>query len=148
MAFKDGMGVSTTNAARYLVALFFVSFSKDTQKKVKLPPQERYKALALGISVFVIGLGYLGATQYIPVSLAVLIFYSFPIFVAVISRFTEKEPITIIRLCAVINEREADLSCYSICHMTWRAAFTCSFVWYTIASFADGDMDLTRVSFI
>jgi len=48
------------------------------------------------------GVGYLGATQYIPVSLAVLIFYTCPFYVAIISKFTENEPITITRLTAII----------------------------------------------
>ncbi len=103
MAFHDGISIGTTNAVRYFLAvsILFV-FQKIRGKQLKLPLRERHKALALGIPVFMIGLGYLGATQYIPVSLAVLIFYSFPIIVAVISNFTENEPITIIRLVAII----------------------------------------------
>ncbi|WP_413833088.1 DMT family transporter [Desulfobacula sp.] len=54
------------------------------------------------MSVFMMGIGYLGATQYIPISLAVLIFYTCPFFVAIISRFTENEPITPRRLTAII----------------------------------------------
>jgi drug/metabolite transporter (DMT)-like permease len=72
-----------------------------SRKTFKLPSRERYKALALGIPVFMIGIGYLGATQYIPVSLAVLIFYTSPFLVAIISRFTENEKITIIRMLAI-----------------------------------------------
>ena len=103
MAYKDGIDVHTTNAARYLatIVLLFL-FQKIRGKKLGLPPRERYTSLALGISVFMMGLGYLGATQYIPISLAVLLFYTFPVFVAVIARFTENESITAIRLMAII----------------------------------------------
>ena len=103
MAFKDGLDVHTANAVRFIVtiALLFL-FLKIRRRKLKLPPQERYKALALGITVFMIGIGYISATWYIPVSLAVLIFYTFPFFVAIISRFTENEPITIMRLVVII----------------------------------------------
>ena len=103
MAYKDGIDVHTTNAARYLatIVLLFL-FQKIRGKKLGLPPRERYTSLALGISVFMMGLGYLGATQYIPISLAVLLFYTFPVFVAVIARFTENESITAIRLIAII----------------------------------------------
>ena len=103
MAYKDGIDVHTNNAARYIATtvLLFL-FQKIRGKKLGLPPRERYTSLALGISVFMMGLGYLGATQYIPISLAVLLFYTFPVFVAVIARFTENEPITTIRLIAII----------------------------------------------
>lgn len=103
MALKEGIDVNTVNAVRYFIAivLLFI-FYKSGRKTLKLPPRERYKALALGIPVFMIGIGYLGATQYIPVSLAVLIFYTAPFFVAIVTRFTENEPITIIRMLAII----------------------------------------------
>ena len=103
MAYKDGIDVHTTNAARYLatIVLLFL-FQKIRGKKFGLPPRERYTSLALGISVFMMGLGYLVDTQYIPISLAVLLFYTFPVFVAVIARFTENESITAIRLIAII----------------------------------------------
>ena len=103
MAYKDGIDVNTTNAARYLATMVLLFlFQKMRGKKLGLPPRERYTSLALGISVFMMGLGYLGATQYIPISLAVLLFYTFPVFVAVIARFTENESITAIRLIAII----------------------------------------------
>ena len=94
-AIKGGIDVNTTNAVRYLVAtvLLFV-YQKAADKPIKILPHERFTALALGITVFMMGIGYLGATQYIPVSLAVLIFYTGPFFIIFISRFTEKEPIT------------------------------------------------------
>jgi drug/metabolite transporter (DMT)-like permease len=103
MAYKDGIDVHTTNAVRYLatIVLLFL-FQRIRGKKLGLPPRERYTSLALGISVFMMGFGYLGATQYIPISLAVLLFYTFPVFVAVTARFTENEPITAIRLIAII----------------------------------------------
>jgi len=103
MVIKRGVGVDTSNAVRYLIAtiLLFV-YQKSTVKSVKIPPRERYIALGLGITVFIMGIGYLGATRYIPVSAAVLIFYTGPFFTIFISRFTEKEPITAIRIIALL----------------------------------------------
>jgi drug/metabolite transporter (DMT)-like permease len=102
MAYRDGVDVQTVNAARHIVTvtLLFL-FLKLRGRKLKLPPRERYTGLALGISVFMMGVGYLSATQYIPVSVAVLIFYAHPFLVAIIARFTENEPITPIRLLAI-----------------------------------------------
>ncbi len=103
MSVKHGIDVHTTNAMRYSVALVFLFlFQRIRHKRVKLPPRERYISLFLGITVFMMGVGYLGATEYIPISLAVLIFYTFPLFVAVISRFTENEIMTKMRLIAII----------------------------------------------
>jgi len=103
MAYKGGIDVPTANAVRYLVAMVFLFlFHKIRGKKLGLPPRERYTSLALGISVFMMGAGYLGATQYIPISLAVLLFYTSPVFVVLIARFTENEPITAIRSVAII----------------------------------------------
>ena len=102
MAYRDGIDVPTINAVRHCVTvtLLFL-FLRIRGKQLKLPPRERYAGLVLGISVFMMGVGYLSATQYIPVSVAVLIFYTHPFLVAIIARFTENEPITPIRLMAI-----------------------------------------------
>ena len=103
MAFKDGFDLNTSNAMRYCVAtVLLIIYQKARIKGIPLLPRERNVSVALGIPIFLMGVGYLGATQYIPVSLAVLIFYTCPFFVAIISRFTENEPITITRLTAII----------------------------------------------
>lgn len=102
-ALKGGIDVNTSNTVRFSVAITIIFvYLKATGKPTRIPPFERITALALGIAVFVMGMGYLGASNYIPISLAVLIFYTGPIFVVFISRYTEKEPITIIRLAAVV----------------------------------------------
>jgi drug/metabolite transporter (DMT)-like permease len=98
---RQGVGVNTSNAVRFLVATMLLFLcQKAAGRPVALSPRERYAALGLGITVFVMGIGYLGATKYIPVSMAVLIFYTGPIFTLFVSRFTEQEPITIVRLAA------------------------------------------------
>ncbi len=103
MAFEDGLDVNTANAVRHIVTVVLLFlFLKIRKRQLKLSPRERYTGLALGISVFMLGMGYLTATKYLPVSLAILIIYTAPFFVAVISRFTERDPITFIRLIAII----------------------------------------------
>jgi drug/metabolite transporter (DMT)-like permease len=102
MATKSGIDVNTSNTVRYLLATVFLwVWHTATGKPQRITPRERYAALGLGIAIFLTGAGYLGATQYIPVSLAVLIFYTGPFFIIVISKFTENEPITIPRLIAI-----------------------------------------------
>ena len=102
MAIKDGIDVNTSNTVRYFVATaLLLTWYKTTGNAMKIMPRERYTALALGIPIFLMGVGYLGAIQYMPVSLAVLIFYTGPFLVIIISKFTENEPITILRLLAI-----------------------------------------------
>ncbi len=101
IAMKNGNDLNTSNAARYFVAVvMLLAYHKIVRRPIMIPARERMASLALGITVFMMGIGYLGATRYIPVSLAVLIFYTGPFFVLLISRFTEKEPFTVGRLTA------------------------------------------------
>jgi drug/metabolite transporter (DMT)-like permease len=146
MAYRDGVDVHTVNAARHIVTvtLLFL-FLKLRGRQLKLPPRDRYTGFALGITVFMMGVGYLGATQYIPVSVAVLIFYTHPFMVALIARFTENEPITPIRLMAITIafiglvfamgiDSVAGLSWYGIAYGFLAALGAASFV--TVSSLA------------
>ena len=102
IAIKSGIGVNTSNAVRFLVAVLTIfTYHKITKRPIKLPLKDRFTALSLGVTVFLVGLGYIEAIKYIPVSLTVLIFYTSPFLVVFISRITEKEPLTIIRLTAI-----------------------------------------------
>ncbi|MDX2446520.1 MAG: DMT family transporter [Desulfobacterales bacterium] len=102
MATRNGIDVNTSNAVRFFLATVLLwAWHTATGRSQKMMLRDRYAALALGVAVFLMGAGYLGATQYIPVSLAVLIFYTGPFFIIIISRFTENEPITTLRLTAI-----------------------------------------------
>jgi drug/metabolite transporter (DMT)-like permease len=86
MAYRDGIDIQTINAVRHSVTVILLFlFLKIRGKQIKLSPRERFAGLVLGI----------------PVSVAVLIFYTHPFLVAIIARFTENEPITPIRLMAI-----------------------------------------------
>lgn len=101
-ATRGGIDISTSNVLRYFVAAVLLwAWHAASGTSMRINPRERYAALGLGFAVFLMGAGYLGATHYMPISLAVLIFYTGPFFIIIISRFTEKEPITIPRLTAI-----------------------------------------------
>ena len=101
-ATRGGIDISTSNVLRYFVAAMLLwAWHAASGTSMRINPRERYAAFGLGFAVFLMGAGYLGATQYIPISLAVLIFYTGPFFIIIISRFTENEPITIPRLTAI-----------------------------------------------
>jgi drug/metabolite transporter (DMT)-like permease len=124
MAYRDGISVPTINAVRHSVTIILLFlFLKIRGKQILLPPRQRYAGFALGISVFMMGFGYLSATKYIPVSVAVLIFYTSPFLVAVIARFTENEPITPIRLIAITIAfigLALALEVHSVADLNWR----------------------------
>lgn len=102
-ALKNGVDLNTSNTGRYSVGVLVLFLHHKLKgRPIRIDSSERYAALALGITVVMMSMGYLGAARYIPVSLAVLIFYTGPFFVFIISRFTEKEPITAIRLAAFV----------------------------------------------
>ncbi len=157
MAYRDGIDIQTINAVRHCVTVtLLLLFVKIRGKQLKLAPRERYTGLALGISVFMMGVGYLSATQYIPVSVAVLIFYTHPFLVAIIARFTENEPITPIRLMAILIafiglafavgiESVAGLNGYGIAFGFLAALGAASFV--TISSLTIRTADPQAVNF-
>lgn len=157
LAYRDGIDIHTINAVRHFVTVILLFlFLKIRGKKMKLPPRERNVSLVLGISVFMMGIGYLGATQYIPVSLAVLIFYTHPFLVAIAARFTENEPITPIRLMAITIafiglafamgiQSVADLNWYGIAFGFLAALGAASFV--IISSLAIRTADTQTVNF-
>ena len=157
LAYRDGIDIHTINAVRHFVTVILLFlFLKIRGKKIKLPPRERNVSLVLGISVFMMGIGYLGATQYIPVSLAVLIFYTHPFLVAIAARFTENEPITPIRLMAITIafiglafamgiQSVADLNWYGIAFGFLAALGAASFV--IISSLAIRTADTQTVNF-
>jgi drug/metabolite transporter (DMT)-like permease len=124
MAYRGGIDVPTINAVRHSVtAILLFLFLRIRGKQILLAPRERYAGFILGITVFMMGFGYLSATQYIPVSVAVLIFYTSPFLIAVIARFTENEPITAIRLIAIaiaFTGLALALKVHSVAGLNWR----------------------------
>lgn len=103
-ALKKGIDVSTSNAVRYLMAtVMLLVFAHLRGRSLFLPPRQRYIGLGLGIPVFLTGFGYIGATQYIPVSLAVLIFYTSPFLVAIMARYFDNDPFTLAKMVALIT---------------------------------------------
>jgi drug/metabolite transporter (DMT)-like permease len=157
MANRDGIDIHTINAVRHSVTVILLFlFLMIRGKQLKLPPRERYASLVLGISIVMMGVGYLSATQYIPVSVAVLIFYTHPFLVAIAARFTENEPITPIRLMAITIafiglvfalgiQSVAGFNWYGIAFAFMAALGAASFV--TISSVAIRTADTQTVNF-
>lgn len=103
IAFEGGLDAPTGNALRFgfTVLVLIVLFARR-RRFPALPHRQRLAALALGVPFFFTSFGYLGAIQYLPVSIAVLVLYIFPILVGLISRITEGERLGPTRIAALL----------------------------------------------
>ncbi len=102
LAFDGGMDAPTANAARFLFAILVLCLFFVLRRRLpSLPARHRVAALALGIPVFVTTFGFLDAIQYIPVSVAVLALYTYPVLVGLIAWLAGREPLGPIRLAAL-----------------------------------------------
>ncbi|MED1825058.1 DMT family transporter [Brevibacillus agri] len=95
-AYGAGVSVSTLLSLRFLfAAVLFFGLLAWRKESLRL---NRRQVLALfflgGILYTLQSLSFFSAVQYIPTSMAALLLYTFPVFVAVLSYFVEKEPLT------------------------------------------------------
>lgn len=103
LAYSRGTDPMTVSMVRngvgavVMAGLLFVS-----GKSMRLPPRDALIALALGLVLGFQTYGLLGAVGFISVSLTVLIFYTYPILVAVTNRVLFGEPITPTRAIAMV----------------------------------------------
>ncbi len=102
MVSREGITVNTSNTSRFLLATFvLLSYQLLRKRPLRLSRDGQRYALTLGICGFFISFGYLTATQYIPVSLAVLLFYTAPFFVALMVRFIEHRELSNRKIAAL-----------------------------------------------
>ena len=101
-ALLAGASPLTINLARFIIASVLVfGFLKLTRRDVHAPGSV-VPAIVLGCLVLSLSLSYVSSTQYIPVSLAVLVFYTNPFMVALVARALDKTPLTPVRLLAMV----------------------------------------------
>ena len=75
--------------------------SRLTAGQRRIPFLAGLAAAALAVPVALSSFGYLGAVEYIPVSTAVLVVYTYPIWVGLITRLTRGEPLGGARVIAI-----------------------------------------------
>ena len=103
LAFEGGMDAPTANAARFLFAvLALIVFFVLRRRFPSLPRRQRLAALALGIAFFFTTFGFLDAIRYIPVSVAVLVLYIYPILVGLVASVTERASLGPTRLTSLV----------------------------------------------
>lgn len=103
LAFLSGADAPTVNAVRFgLTVLALLLFQGLRRARAPLTRRQRLGAFALGVLFFLCSFGYMGAIQFIPVSIAVLLLYSYPILVGLIARVSERETLGPARLAALL----------------------------------------------
>lgn len=94
LAYDAGADVPTATTARFVAGVLAVGMLVLISRRgLRLPARANWGSLGLGLLSTVTSLGYMGSIFFIPASLAVLIFYTFPLIVAVGARWTEGEPL-------------------------------------------------------
>lgn len=94
LAYDAGADVPTATTARFVAGVVAVALLVAVSgRSFRLPARANWGSLGLGLLSTVTSFGYMGSVFFIPASLAVLIFYTFPLIVAVGARWTEGEPL-------------------------------------------------------
>ena len=91
LAFENGVAPVDAVAVRALVAFIVLSvIIKLSGEAFHVPREARLPLIGLGVSTTLISCAYLSSVTFIPVGVAVIIFFTFPIFILVLSPFVEK----------------------------------------------------------
>ncbi|HEX7006199.1 MAG TPA: DMT family transporter [Alphaproteobacteria bacterium] len=103
LAYEHGANVITLLAVRGVVAVvvLYVVF-RLMGRSLALPRRLRLIATGVGLITAVQAIGVLGAVDFIPVSLTVLIFYTYPVLVTLAARFTEGARLTPLKIGASV----------------------------------------------
>jgi drug/metabolite transporter (DMT)-like permease len=90
-----GISGSTMVAYRVLLMLALVGVAALlARRSLAMAREERGTILVLGISTALVGICYLSSVAYIPVTVAVVVFYTFPILIVLASPFVERTKLT------------------------------------------------------
>ncbi|WP_312113577.1 DMT family transporter [Brevibacillus reuszeri] len=94
-AYGAGVSVSTLLFLRFLfAAILFFGFLVLRKEGLRLVKKQIVALFVLGGVLYTLqSLSFFSAVQYIPTSMAALLLYTFPVFVAVLTYFVEKEPL-------------------------------------------------------
>ena len=85
-----------------LILPVFFGFAVVTKRPIVLPPRQRYVAFALGILTAFQTLVIFTSFRYIPISLAILIEYTYPLLVLIAMRVLFGEGLTVARVVAMV----------------------------------------------
>ncbi|WP_027364517.1 DMT family transporter [Desulfotruncus alcoholivorax] len=95
-AYQGGATVNTLLFLRFIIAaVFFLTYTFIKYRNFELKKIKWGSLLLMGGILYMLqSVCYFSAVKYIPASLAVLLFYTYPVFVAVLSAIIDKEILT------------------------------------------------------
>jgi drug/metabolite transporter (DMT)-like permease len=89
LAYDDGVNVVTVMVVRYaLAALVVLAYLTWKRRPWRLSKRKLWPAMALAIAMGALSFAYLGSIRFLPVSLAALIYYTYPIMVTLLATIT------------------------------------------------------------
>ncbi|BBK40924.1 membrane protein [Allostella vacuolata] len=102
LAYDAGSDPPTAILMRFTVASMVVTLvMRRMGRPLRLAPAERWQAIGIGLVAGVMSYGYLSAIAHIPVSVAALVFFTFPAMVALAAHLTGQERLTWLRAGAL-----------------------------------------------
>ncbi len=103
LAYQGGANVSTVLVFRFvLAAACFFAYLLWRRQRITITRKQMYALLAMGAGLYTLqSLSYFSAVKYIPASLASLCLYTFPVFVALLSFWIDKEHLSKKTLLAI-----------------------------------------------
>ncbi len=103
LAYEGGANAGTVAFLRILGSVLVISlFVVISRRSIDFPRIALWPIFGVGIAIVLQGSSYLSSVSYIPVGLAVLLFYTYPLMVALASSIFEKEKIEFGRKVALI----------------------------------------------
>ncbi len=102
-AYGGGTNALTLMVVRTLAAMtWLILFLRFSGVSLRLPPEQRWRALAMGILLISNTFGLYYAFEHMPGPLAILTFYIYPILVTLAQSLNGREPMTLNKLLALI----------------------------------------------
>jgi drug/metabolite transporter (DMT)-like permease len=96
-----GMGVPGADAVFWRAALMLalcLAFVVAMRRSLRVPPAKRGAVIGLGVTTTITSIAYLSSVAYIPVAIATVLFYTFPVIILLVSPMIDGERITLARL--------------------------------------------------
>ena len=101
--YRDGANVHAVNLTRVLTLASVMAITLAIARmSPALPPRTALRCVLIGVLFCAEIYGLLSSVKYIPVGLAMLIMYTYPLMIAVVGWLTGAEPFTLDRLFAIL----------------------------------------------
>lgn len=103
LAYDAGSTPTTAILMRFTVAAMMVTLLlRRLGRPLRLAPRERWQAIGIGLVAGTMSFGYLSAVALIPVSVAALVFFTFPAMTAVAAHLMGQERLSLLRSGALL----------------------------------------------